>query len=215
MTSGLMSQSHQQAKVRGSGHVLSLQSSSARLPQTEVVTTNSATPLKHGKQPTHLTSPHQSLSMPGRTSTRSARSSAAGPARKSSTATLKSARTSAYAVEIPDEGPETSLRTQISNIFSDAQNTTATQRKLQITLRKLQERCCFAPPPSKKSKVQPEEDYDEEDFNNEVTRCLLRVLGVKKGEPVGDRIIRFISLFLKHALEKGEELHFATGQSLR
>ena len=142
--------------------------------------------------------------MPGRTSTRSVRSSGAAPTRKSSTTTLKSARTSAYAVEVPDEGPETSLRTQISQIFSDAQNTTATQRKLQINLRKLQERCCFEPQDvKKKKKAQQDEQFDEEDFNNEVTRCVVRILGVKKGESVGDRIIRFLGLFLKHASDKG------------
>jgi condensin complex subunit 3 len=142
--------------------------------------------------------------MPGRTSTRSVRSSGAAPTRKSSTTTLKSARTSAYAVEIPDEGPETSLRTQISQIFSDAQNTTATQRKLQINLRKLQERCCFEPQEVKKKTSQQDEQFDEEDFNTEVTRCVVRILNVKKGEPVGDRIIRFLGLFLKHASDKGK-----------
>ncbi|KAF2685124.1 hypothetical protein K458DRAFT_365340 [Lentithecium fluviatile CBS 122367] len=142
--------------------------------------------------------------MPGRTSTRSARASNTGPARKSSTTTLKSARTS---VVVPDEGPENSLRTQICQIFSDAQNTTATQRKLQINLRKLQERCCFEPQETKKNKkAQLEEDFDEADFNNEMIRCVLRVLGVKKGEPVGDRIIRFLGLFLKHATEKDQAL---------
>ena len=149
---------------------------------------------------------HRRLKMPGRPSTRTARSSNAAPARKSSTTTLRSARTSAYAVEVPDEGPETALRTQISHIFSDAQNTTATQRKLQINLRKLQERCCFEPQEVKKNKAQQDEQFDEDDFNTEVTRCVVRILNVKKGEPVGDRIIRFLGLFLKHASDKGRVL---------
>jgi condensin complex subunit 3 len=138
------------------------------------------------------------------------RSSGAAPTRKSSTTTLKSTRTSAHAVEIPDEGPETSLRTQISQIFSDAQNTTATQRKLQINLRKLQEKCCFEPQEAgkKKKKAQEEEQFGEEEFRDEVTRCMLRILGVKKGEAVGDRIIRFLGLFLKHASDKGTTVLF-------
>ncbi len=151
--------------------------------------------------------------MPGRTSTRSTRTSSTTRARKSSTGTLKStrassARQSSNTVEIPDEGLLTSLRTQIAQVFGDAQKTTATQRKLVVTLRKIQEACCFEPPESgnkgsKKGKVEVQQDFDEEDFNSEVVRCVLRILGVKKSEPVGDRVVRFLGLFLKHASEKG------------
>lgn len=56
----------------------------------------------------------------------------------------------------------------------------------------------------KKQKGPQEEDFDEEEFNGEVTRCVLRILVVKKGENVGDRVIRFLGLFLKHASDKGE-----------
>jgi len=144
--------------------------------------------------------------MPGRPS-RSTRNSNAAVARKSSTTTLKSrgsasARTSAHAVEIPDEGPVTSLRTRICQIFGDAQKTTATQRKLVVNLRKIQEACCYEPPDPKK-KAKQDEDFDEAEFNEEMGRCVLRMLGVKKSEPVGDRIIRFLGVFLKHATEKG------------
>lgn len=102
----------------------------------------------------------------------------------------------------------TSLRTQIAHVFSDAQKTTATQRKLVVNLRKIQETCCFEPPETgkkggKKGKEEVQEDFDEEDFNNEIVRCVIRVLGVKKSEPVGDRIIRFLGVFLKNASEKG------------
>lgn len=93
-------------------------------------------------------------------------------------------------------------------MFSDAQKTTATQRKLVVNLRKIQETCCFEPPETgkkggKKGKEEVQEDFDEEDFNNEIVRCVIRVLGVKKSEPVGDRIIRFLGVFLKNASEKG------------
>lgn len=145
--------------------------------------------------------------MPGRTSTRSTRS-ARSSTTTTTTTTRKSAgrtRASAANVEVPDEGPDISLRTDIAQIFSDAQSTTATQRKLLTLLRKIQERCCFEQPESKKKKKAPqEEEFDEEDFNNEVTRCLLRVLNVKKGVQEADRVIRFLGLFLKNASEKGE-----------
>jgi condensin complex subunit 3 len=146
--------------------------------------------------------------MPGRPTSRSTRTSTASVARKSSTGTPRSTRAS-HAVDIPDEGPLTSLRTQVAQVFGDAQKTTATQRKLVVNLRKIQEACCFEPPDTskkggKKGKEEVQEDFDEAEFNSEVVRCVLRVLGVKKSEPVGDRIIRFLGVFLKHASEKGE-----------
>ncbi|PSN74764.1 ARM repeat-containing protein [Corynespora cassiicola Philippines] len=140
--------------------------------------------------------------MPGRPSGRSTRTSTTSTTRRSGTRGSASARTSAHAVEVPDEGPVTSLRTQICHVFGEAQKTTATQRKLVVHLRKIQEACCYEPPDTKK-KGREEEDFDESEFNEEVTRCVLRVLGVKKSEPVGDRVIRFLGVFLKHATEKG------------
>jgi len=99
------------------------------------------------------------------------------------------------------------LRTKIAHVFGDAQKTTATQRKLVVNLRKIQEACCFEPPDTgrggKKGAEEVQEDFDEEDFNNETVRCILRVLVVKKSESVGDKVVRFLGLFLKHASEKG------------
>jgi condensin complex subunit 3 len=139
--------------------------------------------------------------MPGRVPARAGRSSTAAVGRKSSTQTLKSARSSALPVDIPDEGPSTSLRAQICGIFAESQRNTATQRKLVINLRKIQEACCYEP--TKPKKNHKHDDFEESDFNEEVGRCALRVLTVKKSEPVGDKIVRFLGLFLKHASEKG------------
>ncbi|KAH8649637.1 nuclear condensing complex subunit [Tricladium varicosporioides] len=147
--------------------------------------------------------------MPGRVSTRSARTSAA-VSHKSSTLTLNSrastaSRVSTPYVEISEETPENELRTQISSIFRDAQRTTASHRKLVINLRKIQEACCYELT-SKKGKKTGAEDFDEDQLAYEFTRCVLRVMPVKKSESVGERAIRFIGLFLKHANEKDNEL---------
>lgn len=147
--------------------------------------------------------------MPGRTSVRAsvraARNSDATVSRKSSTTTLKSrassTRSSAYAVQIPDEGEATSLREAICSVFSDAQRGAATQRKSVVTLRKVQEACCYESAKPRKNAL--EQDYDESEFNEEVGRCALRLLGIRKAEPVGDRLIKFLVLFLKHSSEKG------------
>ena len=155
-----------------------------------------------------LTIAHQ---MPGRVSTRSGPPSAAAIPRKSSTRTLNSrasttSRISSPQLEIPDEGPTSRLRTRICSIFADAQRTTAGHRKLVINLRKIQASCCYA---SAKKKAQTEgdeeeDDFDEGAFNREVARCTTRLMFVKKSEGVGDKVVKFLGLFLKHAGEKGE-----------
>ncbi|KAI1465043.1 ARM repeat-containing protein [Daldinia caldariorum] len=123
------------------------------------------------------------------------------PARAS--ARSKTSRVSSSSIDIPEETPDSQLRTQISAIFRDAQKTTATHRKLVVNLRKIHEACCYEPiGPNKNSAT----EFDESDFNNEFTRCVLRVMPVKKSESAGEKIIRFIGLFLRHANDKDNEL---------
>ena len=76
-------------------------------------------------------------------------------------------------------------------------------RKLVVNLRKLQEACCYEPASSKK---QTPGDFDEQDFNVEFVRCVLRIMPVKKAESVGEKIVRFVGLFLRHASDKDNEL---------
>lgn len=73
-----------------------------------------------------------------------------------------------------------------------------------MNLRKIQEACCYEPT-SKKNKTGAE-DFDEEEFTYEFTRCVLRVMPIKKSESVGEKAIRFIGLFLRHANEKDNEV---------
>jgi condensin complex subunit 3 len=148
--------------------------------------------------------------MPPRASTRSTRSSA-GAATKSSTAGTTRASTASRAsstvnADIPDETPENALRTQVATVFREAQRTTATHRKLAVTLRKIQEACCYEPTAVKKSAAATTAaDFDEDDFNTEFVRCVLRVMPIKKSEGVGEKTVRFIGLFLRHAIDKDNE----------
>lgn len=80
-----------------------------------------------------------------------------------------------------------------------------------MRLRKIQESCCGIAKKDKKSKnsdndgpVGETDGVGENEFNVEVVRCVLRVLGVKKAEGAGDRIVKFIGTFLKSASDKGE-----------
>ncbi|KAI2613135.1 ARM repeat-containing protein [Hypoxylon fragiforme] len=139
---------------------------------------------------------------PGRSTRNSAAVSKASTAAQPSRASPASRRSSSNA-DIPEEAPESQLRTQICAIFRDAQKTTATHRKLVVNLRKIHEACCYEP--TRPNKNTPT-NFDESDFNNEFSRCVLRIMPVKKSESVGEKTIRFVGLFLRHANDKDNEL---------
>lgn len=142
--------------------------------------------------------------MPAR-STRSTRSStAAGGAGGAASRSTPATRAPSYAVDVPTETPDSTLRKQVAAVFRDAQRTTASHRKLAVTLRKIQEACCYEPTSAKKTATT--EEFDEDDFNNEFVRCVVRVMPVKKSESVGEKSIRFIGLFLRHSIDKDNEL---------
>ncbi|KAK3356976.1 condensin subunit-like protein [Lasiosphaeria hispida] len=147
--------------------------------------------------------------MPARTSTRSARTSTA-VSHKSSVAsfnprasTTSRASASSANLDIPPETPDNALRAQVATVFREAQRTTASHRKLAVTLRKIQEACCYEPTSAKKSAAS---DFDEDDFNVEFVRCVVRVMPIKKSEGVGEKSIRFIGLFLRHSVDKDNEV---------
>jgi condensin complex subunit 3 len=111
-------------------------------------------------------------------------------------------RTSARHVEAPDEGPVTTLRTHICQIFAEAQKAVETHRKLLVSLRKIQKECCYEVQDQKQAHRQFA-DFEAGDFDEEVGRCALRALTIKKGEVVGDRIVKFLAMFLKRANQEG------------
>lgn len=142
--------------------------------------------------------------MPPRT-TRSGRVSA-----RASASTANASRTSAAAsrqsslnIDVPEEAPDNELRTQVAAVFREAQRNTATHRKSAVTLRKLQEACCYEPSSEKKTSVS---DFHENDFNSEFVRCVLRIMPVRKSENVGERTIRFVGVFMRHSIDKDNEL---------
>ena len=144
----------------------------------------------------------------------------------STTSTRKSSvpPSNAPAVFIPDEpAPPTAsphLRNNIVEVFADAQRSLTGHRKLVVKLRKIQEYCCglrVVPKEGEQGKkgkrgrtslgalgFDDREGVAEKEFNVEVSRCLLRVLGVKKAEGAGDRVVKFLGTFLRTATEKGE-----------
>ncbi|KAJ5669842.1 hypothetical protein N7462_010912 [Penicillium macrosclerotiorum] len=153
--------------------------------------------------------------MPGRVA---ARSTSATTRRSSAQPSAGRAPSVTPSFAIPEEPalPSTlpNLRRDVCAIFADAQRSTTGHRKLVVRLRKLQEICSGIVQRNKKNKDQepeeiviPEEQTPaEQEFNVEVGRCILRILPIKKSEPVGDRVLRFLDAFLAHALDKDIEL---------
>lgn len=137
--------------------------------------------------------------MPGRVSARAPTVSRIS--HKASAETLASRKsTTSPSIVIPKEGPTSTLRAQVCNVFSDAQKSAAGHRKLVVGLRKIQEACCYEPTrPGKPGR----QEFNEDEFNVEIARCVIRLMGVKRIEAVGDRIVRFLGFFLRHASEKG------------
>lgn len=153
--------------------------------------------------------------MPGRVA---ARSTSAATRRSSAQPSTGRAPSVTPSFAIPEEPalPSSSpnLRRDVCAIFADAQRSTTGHRKLVVRLRKLQEICCGIYRKNKKGSDREQEDIvipeeetaAEKEFNIEVGRCVLRILPIKKSEPVGDRILRFLDTFLAHAYEKDNEL---------
>lgn len=138
--------------------------------------------------------------MPGRVS---ARASAAGrPSHKPSPPPVDSIEDTTVA-----ESACTVLRKQICSVFADTQKTTAGHRKLVVNLRKIQEKCCYESSQTKDGKSTDE--FNEEEFNAEIARCVLRILMIKKSESAGERTIKFLGQFLKHASDKGMPMFYS------
>nr|POE87573.1 condensin complex subunit 3 [Quercus suber] len=138
--------------------------------------------------------------MPDRLATRGPRTTA-GATRKTA---RHNVRESDSIPDTPDEGKDTTLRRAICLVFAEAQRSTAAHRKAIISLRKVQETCCYEA--ADHEKQGSDEDREEADFNHEIVRCVLRLLPVRKAEPVGDRVIRFLGTFLSVANDKDNKL---------
>ena len=141
----------------------------------------------------------KSFKMPGRQSSRSG--VASHLSQKPCAQKLGASRRPPSVTAIPEEGAANRLREEVCNLFNDAQKATTGHRKLVVGLRKVQEACIY----KSKGSVQTHRlnDFNEEDFNFEYMRCVIRVTSVKKAEIVGDRLVKYVAAFLKYASEKG------------
>jgi condensin complex subunit 3 len=84
-------------------------------------------------------------------------------------------------------------------IFEQAQHTTANHRKNIATLRKIQETCSTLTAATPKGVKL----VGEKAFNTIFIEMVNRILGVKKGVAVADRIVKFICSYAAYSTEQG------------
>jgi condensin complex subunit 3 len=92
------------------------------------------------------------------------------------------------------------LPTILPPIFDQAQHTTANHRKNIVSIRKIQEACSkIVEETSKGTKL-----VGEKAFNSCFYGMVNRVLPIKKGVVVGDRVIKFVASYVAYTTEQGE-----------
>lgn len=92
------------------------------------------------------------------------------------------------------------LPTALPPIFEQAQHSTATHRKNIVALRKIQETCATITERTPKGiKL-----VGEKAFNTLFTDMVNRLLPIKKGVTVADRVVKFIASYVAYTTEQGE-----------
>jgi condensin complex subunit 3 len=93
----------------------------------------------------------------------------------------------------------TTLPQSLPPIFDQAQYTTANHRKNITLLRKIQETCStLTETSSKGTKL-----VGEKAFNTLFIEMVNRILGIKKGVGVADRVVKFVCSYVAYATEQG------------
>jgi len=91
------------------------------------------------------------------------------------------------------------LPTVVPPIFEQAQNTMANHRKNIVQLRKVQETCATLLEPVDNGMRR----VGERAFNALFVDMVNRVLPIKKGVAVADRIVKFVASFVAYTVEQG------------
>lgn len=93
-----------------------------------------------------------------------------------------------------------SLPTLLPPIFEQAQHTTANHRKNLVSLRKIQEQCSLVTESTPKGiKL-----VGEKAFNGAFIDMVNRIVTVKKGVAVADRVVKFVASYVAYTTEQGK-----------
>lgn len=96
------------------------------------------------------------------------------------------------------------LPTVLPPIFEQAQHTTANHRKNLVALRKIHDACASITAPASGSKAGALRAVGEKAFNDLFIDMVNRVLQVKKGVAVADRVVKFVASYVAYSTEQGE-----------
>jgi len=107
------------------------------------------------------------------------------------------ARTARESVPLPED--LVNYLALIPPIFAQAQHNVSNHRKNVVALRKIQEKCAEVTEQSPKGTMLA----GEKGFNTKFNECLERVLPVKKGVAVADRVVAFVGKFVAYTTEQG------------
>jgi condensin complex subunit 3 len=90
----------------------------------------------------------------------------------------------------------------IPTIFGQAQSSISNHKKNIVALRKIQEKCSLVT--MMHSDGHSVKIVGEKAFNNAFIDMVNRVLSVKKGVSVADRVIQFVGKFVAYTVEQGK-----------
>jgi condensin complex subunit 3 len=90
----------------------------------------------------------------------------------------------------------------IPTIFGQAQSSISNHKKNIVALRKIQEKCALVT--MMHSDGHSVKIVGEKAFNNTFIDMVNRVLSVKKGVSVADRVIQFVGKFVAYTVEQGK-----------
>ena len=98
----------------------------------------------------------------------------------------------------------TTLPTAVPPIFDQVQHTTANHRKNIVALKKIQDACSTVTERVERSGKSGYKLVGEKAFNTLFVDMVNRVLAIKKGVSVADRVIKFVASYVTYAQEQGQ-----------
>ncbi len=105
--------------------------------------------------------------------------------------------------QISEDERRRQLGTSICQIFDQASGNVANHRKNFVELHKVHTELAQFTESLMKGKRELVKLVGEKDFQDTFKRSLARIFPLKKGEPAGDRIVKFVGGYIKHLNEKG------------
>lgn len=97
-----------------------------------------------------------------------------------------------------------SLVALIPPIFTQVQHSAANHRKNTVALFKVQQKCAEHVQETTRDGNTVIRVVGEKAFNNKVLEMLNRVLVIKKGVTVADRVLQFVGKYVAYASQQGE-----------